>query len=69
MSNRSAVAVYRAGPADAQVVASLLHDFNVEFDTPTPAVEVLPSERLARLLAGGDVVALLAGEPPRPSRS
>jgi GNAT superfamily N-acetyltransferase len=57
------VPVRRAAPADAQVVAVLLHDFNVEFDTPTPAVEIL-AERLARLLAGDDTVALLAPEPP-----
>ena len=52
----------RATPDDAAVVASLLHDFNVEFATPTPEVEVL-AERLGRLLDGGDVIALLAPEP------
>jgi GNAT superfamily N-acetyltransferase len=57
------VPVRRATPADAGVVAPLLHAFNVEFDTPTPAVEVL-AERLAWLLAGDDTVALLAPEPP-----
>jgi GNAT superfamily N-acetyltransferase len=43
-------------------VASLLHDFNLEYATPTPGVEVL-AERLGRLLAGDEVVALLAPEP------
>ena len=52
----------RATPDDAAVVASLLHDFNVEFATPTPGVEVL-AERLGRLLDGADVIALLAPEP------
>ena len=53
----------RATPDDALVVASLLHDFNEEFETPTPGVEVLAG-RLAQLLDGDDVVALLAPEPP-----
>ena len=52
----------RATPDDAALVASLLHDFNVEFATPTPEVEVL-AERLGRLLDGGDMIALLAPEP------
>ena len=51
-----------ARATDTAAVATLLHDFNVEFDTPTPGVEVL-TERLERLLARDDVVALLAGEP------
>ena len=56
-------AVHRADPAEADVVAELLDAFNREYDTPTPGVAVLEG-RLARLLAGGDVVALLAGDPP-----
>jgi GNAT superfamily N-acetyltransferase len=63
MTERPAVAVRRATPADAAVVAALLHDFNVEFATPTPPVEVL-AKRLEQLLDGEDVVALLALEPP-----
>ena len=47
---------------DAGTVAALLDAFNREFDTPTPGPAVLAA-RLARLLAGGDVLALLAGEP------
>jgi GNAT superfamily N-acetyltransferase len=57
------VPVRRASPDDASVVASLLHDFNVEFATPTPGAEVLAA-RLERLLDGEDVVVLLAREPP-----
>ncbi len=47
---------------DADEVARLLHDFNTEFDTPSPGVEVLV-RRLRTLLAGPDTVAILAGTP------
>jgi len=47
---------------DAEVVAALLHDFNTEFDTPTPGVAVLAA-RLRALLGGTSTVALLAGDP------
>ena len=53
--------VRRAGADDAAEVAVLLHDFNVEFDTPTPEPPVLAG-RLRGHLASGDLVALLAGE-------
>ena len=55
------MAVRVATPADAHAVARMLHDFNTEFGEPTPPVDVLTA-RLERLLAGDDVVALLAGE-------
>ena len=48
---------------DAVDIARLLHDFNTEFDTPSPGRDVL-AERLRELLARDDLVALLAGEPP-----
>jgi GNAT superfamily N-acetyltransferase len=51
-----------ATPDDAEEVASLLHDFNSEFDTPSPGVEALAS-RLRRLLAGDVTIAILAGTP------
>jgi GNAT superfamily N-acetyltransferase len=48
--------------ADASTVGELLDAFNREYDTPTPGPAVLAA-RLERLLAGGDVIALLAGDP------
>ena len=57
------VRVRRAGIGDAGIVASMLHDFNTEFDTDSPGPIVLAS-RLRSLLAGADTFALLGGEPP-----
>jgi GNAT superfamily N-acetyltransferase len=51
-----------AGVDDAAEVGRLLHDFNVEFDTPTPGADVL-AVRLRRLLATPTTFALLAGTP------
>ncbi len=48
--------------ADAATVAQLLDTFNREYDDPTPGIDVLAA-RLERFLAGGDVIALLAGDP------
>jgi ribosomal protein S18 acetylase RimI-like enzyme len=55
--------VRHAGGDDATAVARLLHDFNREFDDPTPEVAVL-AERVRELLAGGDTLVLLAGGGP-----
>ena len=55
--------VRRAGVGDARVIAQLLHDFNREFDEPTPPVTVL-AQRVAQLLRGGDTVVLLVGDGP-----
>ena len=55
--------VRRAGVGDAHLVATLLYDFNREFDEPTPPVVDL-AERIAYLLEGGDTVALLVGDDP-----
>ena len=51
-----------AGTDAAGTVAELLDAFNREFDTPTPGPDVLRT-RLERLLDGGQVVALLVGDP------
>ncbi|MFZ0714557.1 GNAT family N-acetyltransferase [Mycobacterium sp.] len=51
-----------ATPSDAETVARLLDAFNREFDAPSPGPEVLTT-RLHSLLAGGDVIAFVAGDP------
>jgi ribosomal protein S18 acetylase RimI-like enzyme len=55
--------VREATPADAAAVGRLLHDFNTEFDEPTPGPEKLAA-RVAELLDGGDTKVLLVGEGP-----
>jgi GNAT superfamily N-acetyltransferase len=52
--------VRRARPADAELVGRLLHDFNTEFEAPTPDAATF-ARRFAVLLARDDVVVLLAG--------
>jgi GNAT superfamily N-acetyltransferase len=51
-----------ASVSDAEVVATLLDDFNREYDTPTPGRAVLAA-RLRRLLPDGAMLALLTGGP------
>jgi GNAT superfamily N-acetyltransferase len=52
-----------AGPADVDAIGGLLHDFNREFDEPTPSPSAL-ADRFRMLLDGGDTLVLLAGEAP-----
>jgi GNAT superfamily N-acetyltransferase len=47
---------------DAKEIARLLHDFNSEYDWPSPDVEVL-APRLRALLAGDETFAVIAGPP------
>jgi GNAT superfamily N-acetyltransferase len=51
-----------ATAGDAAELARLLHDFNTEFATPTPGVDLL-ADRLHQLLAGDRTFAILAGAP------
>jgi GNAT superfamily N-acetyltransferase len=57
------IGIRRAGPGDAPLVARLLHDFNTEFNDPSPGVAVL-AERVRELIARGTIVVLLAGDGP-----
>lgn len=59
----SAVTARRATPGDAESVARLLHDFQVEFDEPSPGAEALAG-RYAELIRNRDMTVLLAGDGP-----
>lgn len=48
---------------DAETIGQLLHDFNTEFDDPTPDPRVL-AERIRRLLDEGEITVLLGGPGP-----
>jgi ribosomal protein S18 acetylase RimI-like enzyme len=49
--------------ADADAIGRLLHEFNSEFDEPTPGPDRL-AERIGQLLAESEVSVLLAGAGP-----
>ncbi len=55
--------IRRATPGDADSVARLLHEFQAEFDEPSPGVEAL-SDRYADLIRNRDMTVLLAGDGP-----
>lgn len=63
MSDSPSHVVRRATAADAEDVGRLLHDFNTEYDDPTPGPERL-AERIRTLLGVGDTEVLLAGDGP-----
>jgi ribosomal protein S18 acetylase RimI-like enzyme len=63
MSGPQRLVVRRATVADAATIGRLLHDFNTEYDDPTPGPDRL-AERMRELLAGGDTAALLGGAGP-----
>jgi ribosomal protein S18 acetylase RimI-like enzyme len=56
-------AVRHAGPADAEAVGRMLHDFNTEYDEQTPGPQKI-AERVRQLLANGDTTILLVGDGP-----
>jgi ribosomal protein S18 acetylase RimI-like enzyme len=65
-TDRRSSADPRARPAaseDTGAVGRLLHDFNVEFDEPTPGPQAL-ADRVRELTEGGDTAVLLAGDGP-----
>jgi ribosomal protein S18 acetylase RimI-like enzyme len=49
--------------SDVDTIGRLLHDFNREFDEPTPSPSAL-ADRFRLLLDGGDTLVLLAGDGP-----
>lgn len=55
--------IRRAGVEDADAVARLLRDFNIEYDEPAPGQDEM-AERIRVLLGHGDTIILVAGEPP-----
>lgn len=55
-----------AGPDDAEVVGAMLHDFNVEFEAPTPSAQEF-ARRFAVLLPRDDVYVVLAGPEQDPT--
>jgi ribosomal protein S18 acetylase RimI-like enzyme len=55
--------IRRAGVEDAAEIARLLHDFNTEFDDPTPGVAKL-TEHCRQLLEEGEMTVLLGGDGP-----
>lgn len=55
--------VRRASVDDARAIARMLHDFNREFDEPTPTIDRL-EQRIVQLLQGADTVILLVGDDP-----
>ena len=52
-----------ASSADVEAIGRLLHDFNSEFDEPTPGPPAL-ANRIRQLLDGGDTTVLLGGPGP-----
>lgn len=60
---KAQVTIRRATSADADQIGRLLHDFNTEFDEPTPPAAVL-AERAGGFIEDGTLVFLLAGEGP-----
>ncbi len=65
MPARADAVIRPADAGDAHVIGQLLHDFNAEFDEPTPSAEA-NAARIAELLAFGDTEVVLAhadGDP------
>lgn len=57
------IQVRLASVEDAEAVARLLRDFNLEFEEPTPGVEQL-TKSVHTLLEAGEITVLLAGDGP-----
>jgi ribosomal protein S18 acetylase RimI-like enzyme len=57
------IQVRQATTTDASAIARLLHDFNTEYEEPTPPVPEL-TRHAERMLGEGEMTVLLAGEGP-----
>jgi ribosomal protein S18 acetylase RimI-like enzyme len=57
------ISVRPAGVGDAETIGQLLHDFNLEFDEPTPGRGAI-AERVRHLLATGEITVLLKATEP-----
>jgi ribosomal protein S18 acetylase RimI-like enzyme len=55
--------VRRAELADADAVGQLLHDFNTEYDDPTPGPRAI-AERIRELISSGETIVLVGGGGP-----
>ena len=63
MSGAPDLAVRRGEIADGEAIGRLLHDFNSEFDEPTPGPRKL-AKRVGELLTEGQTMVLLGGTGP-----
>jgi ribosomal protein S18 acetylase RimI-like enzyme len=63
MSGPPELAIRRGEIADAETIGRLLHDFNSEFDEPTPGPRRL-AERVRQLLTTEQITVLLGGTGP-----
>ena len=61
--NQSEIQVRQATAEDAEAIARLLHDFNREYDEPTPDPPTLAG-RVRRLLEDSEIAVFLAGDGP-----
>jgi ribosomal protein S18 acetylase RimI-like enzyme len=57
------IQIREAGVGDAAAIARLLHDFNTEYEEPTPPVPEL-TRHAERMLREGEMTVLLAGDRP-----
>ncbi len=63
MTDRTQHDVRIADAADAEAIGRLLHDFNTEFEDPTPAAPALAA-RPQQLMSEGQMTVLVAGAGP-----
>jgi ribosomal protein S18 acetylase RimI-like enzyme len=63
MCGQPDLAVHRAEIADAEAIGRLLHDFNREFEEPSPGPDRL-AERIRQLIAAEEITVLVGGTAP-----